>query len=101
MKNKFLPAAAMAAFLSLSIAAFAADANRKKNALGKVDADKDGKITEAEFVAAMKDRLDEAKAKAAFAKRDKNHDGVLTADEMKTVAEDRKEGAKKRKDAAR
>ena len=101
MKTKFLPAAAMAGFLSLSVVAFAADATRKKNALGKIDADKDGKITEAEFVAGMKERMDEAKAKAAFARLDKNHDGVLTADEMKAFAEDRKEGGKKRKDAAK
>ena len=67
MKTKFLPAAAMAGFLSLSVVAFAADATRKKNALGKLDADKDGKITEAEFVTGMKERMDEAKAINVFA----------------------------------
>jgi Ca2+-binding EF-hand superfamily protein len=70
-----------------------------------MDADKDGKLTLKEFVAASKARADKAgkefkeeDAKAAFAKKDANKDGVLTADEMSAAApSDKKAKAKKPK----
>ncbi len=95
MKNTLFKIAALAALVGFTGSAFAAE-GKKRGA--KVDADGDGKVTQAEFVASVKDRMDEGKAKTAFSKRDKNGDGVLSADEMKP-AEGKEGKGKKRKDA--
>jgi len=85
MKN--LPLVAAAAVLTLAAAVYAADDAKPNRAFSKADTNGDGKVSEAEYLAAQKDKTDEAKAKAksAFARRDKNKDGVLSADEFKTA----------------
>lgn len=47
------------------------------------DADRDGFLTEAEFVAAAKDEDQKSKMKKRFAKIDVNGDGKLSLDEFK------------------
>lgn len=85
-----------AAALSLPIAAFAAKGDRKKAepppAFATVDKDGNGSISEAEFVAAVKEKQGEAAAKTQFASLDKDHDGKLTKEEYAAGTE-----AKKRK----
>lgn len=51
----------------------------------KMDADKDGKLTEAEFVGKKKDDA-AAKAIQAFKKLDKDSDGKVTLEEFKARA---------------
>ncbi len=101
MNKKLLTTAAIAAILGLVGTDYAADANRRKNTAGKADTDKDGKVSQAEFIASVKDRMDESKAKTAFGKRDKNGDGFLDAEELKAAGgkkgEGEKGGEKKRK----
>jgi hypothetical protein len=79
--------AAATAALTLAAAVYAADDAKSNRAFGKADTNGDGKVSEAEFLAAQKDKTDEAKAKAktAFARRDKNKDGALSADEFKVA----------------
>lgn len=99
MKNLPLVAAAMAAF-TLATAVFAADDAKPNRAFSKADTNGDGKISEVEYVAAVKDKTDEAKAKTAFARRDRNKDGALSADEFKVAgkkADGDKPTEKKRK----
>lgn len=75
--------AAIAAALSLPLALNAADENKKKGGgFVAADTDKDGKVTEAEYVAALSGRLDAAAAKARFAKIDADKDGSLTRQEF-------------------
>lgn len=92
MKNLTLVAAATAA-LSLATAVLAADNAKPNRAFSKADTNGDGKISEAEYLAAVKDKTEEAKAKTAFARRDANKDGALSADEFK-VAGKKGEGEK-------
>lgn len=85
---KFLPLVlAAAAALTLAAAVYAADDAKPNRAFSKADTNGDGKLSEAEYLASMKDKSDEAKAKAktAFARRDKNKDGALSADEFKVA----------------
>ena len=84
------------AILALStITSFAADGDAKKpegdkgkpkmspeEMFAKLDTDKDGKISKAEFMASPAAKKDEAKATERFGKMDKNADGSLTKDEM-------------------
>ncbi|WP_395752046.1 EF-hand domain-containing protein [Prosthecobacter sp.] len=85
------------AILALSaVTSFAADGDAPKKAEGdkgkpkfspeemfaKLDTDKDGKISKAEFMASPGAKKDEAKAAERFGKMDKNSDGSLTKDEM-------------------
>src|SRR5205823_11065981 len=75
--------------IALPGAAFAAKGDRKKkktedaNAVTfeTADKDKDGFVTETEYVAAMSAKLDESAAKARFATLDKNADNKLSAEE--------------------
>jgi opacity protein-like surface antigen len=92
MKNLPLVAAATAA-LTLATAVFAADNAKPNRAFSKADTNGDGKVSEAEYVAAVKDKTEETKAKTAFARRDANKDGALSADEFK-VAGKKSEGDK-------
>lgn len=96
MKTPLVSLAALAAALSLASVGFAADGNKPNRAFGKADTNGDGKISETEYVAAVKDKTDEAKAKTAFARRDKNKDGALSADEFKPATEKKGEGDKPR-----
>lgn len=83
MKKQLLLLAAVAALVSLPVETFAADGGRKKSAFSKADTDGDGKVTQAEFVAAAKGKRGESKAADAFARLDKNKDGSLTTEEFK------------------
>jgi Ca2+-binding EF-hand superfamily protein len=75
--------AALAATLSLPLALDAADENKKKGGgFTAADANNDGKVTEAEFVAAVKGRMDEAAAKRRFAALDKDKNGSLSREEF-------------------
>src|SRR5688500_13860419 len=79
--------AALAATLSLPLALNAADEPKKKGGgFTAADADKDGKVTQTEYVAAMKSRLDEAAAKSRFAELDKDKDGSLSREEFNSGA---------------
>jgi hypothetical protein len=82
MKNLPLVAAATAA-LTLASAVLAADNAKPNRAFSKADTNGDGKISEAEYLAAVKDKTEEAKT--AFARRDTNKDGALSADEFKVA----------------
>lgn len=84
MKNLPLVAAATAA-LTLATAVLAADNAKPNRAFSKADTNGDGKISEAEYLAAGKDKTEEAKAKTALARRDANKDGALSADEFKVA----------------
>lgn len=84
MKNLPLVAAATAA-LTLATAVLAADNAKPNRAFSKTDTNGDGKISEAEYLAAVKDKTEEGKAKTAFARRDANKDGALSADEFKVA----------------
>ena len=89
--------AALAAVLSLPLALNAADEKKKTGgAYATADTDSDGKVTETEYVAAMKDRMDEAAAKARFAELDKDKDGSLTRQEFNAGAAEKKNGKKKK-----
>lgn len=96
MKTPLVLLAACAAALGLASVGFAADGNKPNRAFGKADTNGDGKISEAEYVAAVKDKTDEAKAKTAFGRRDKNKDGALSAEEFKPATEKKGDGDKPR-----
>ncbi len=84
MKNLPLLAAATAA-LTLATAVLAADNAKPNRAFTKADTNGDGKISEAEYLASVKDKTEAAKAKTAFARRDANKDGALSADEFRVA----------------
>ncbi len=63
-----------------------------KRTFEQVDADKDGKVSQAEFTAGAKK---EAKAKARFKKKDKDADGVLSKEEFAKCKGKGKKGPKK------
>lgn len=94
MKKQLLLLAAVAALVSLPVESFAADVGRKKSAFSKADTDGDGKVTQAEFVAAAKGKRGESKAADAFARLDKNKDGSLTTEEFKGGDNAKTEAAK-------
>jgi Ca2+-binding EF-hand superfamily protein len=60
----------------------------KHNHFEKMDTDKDGKVTKAEWT---------AKHEAKFAKADANNDGVVTLEELKSLHKDKKHNDKKNK----
>lgn len=82
------------AVLALSaVTSFAADGDAKKpeggkpkmdpaEMLKKLDTDKDGKVSKAEWLASPNAKKDEAKATERFGKMDKNSDGSLTLEEL-------------------
>ncbi|MEZ5304852.1 MAG: EF-hand domain-containing protein, partial [Verrucomicrobiales bacterium] len=88
MKTAFLTLAAVALTSAAAIADEGDKPKKEHNPLkqlAKADTDKDGKVSEAEFVEFAKNRkkpLDEEKAKKQFAKMDKNSDGFVTGDEI-------------------
>jgi len=89
--------AALAASLSLPLALNAADENKKKGGgFTTADADNDGKVTQSEYVAAVKNRLDEAAAKARFAELDKDKNGSLSREEFNAGGGGKKGGGKKK-----
>lgn len=95
--------AMFAAMIAFPIVAFAAKADRserKKAAapadFATIDKDGNGSISEAEYVAAMKEKQTEATAKSQFATLDKDHDGKLSKDELAASAAKKK---RKKKDS--
>jgi hypothetical protein len=97
MQKRFL-LAATAVLLSLPLASHAADGAKKKGPFVLADTDNDGKVSQTEYVVAMKGKLDETAAKAKFAELDKNKDGSLSREEFNAGAGEKK-GGKKKKDA--
>lgn len=53
----------------------------------KLDADKDGKVSKAEFIAGNETEQSEEQAVAKFMRGDKDKDGHLTLAEYRTIAE--------------
>ena len=96
MKKEIL-IAATAVMLSLPLALHAAAQTNKKGAFLAADANGDGKVSQAEFVAAMKGKMDPAAAKAKFVELDMNKDGALSREEY-NAGRGGKKGAKKKKD---
>lgn len=91
--------AALAAVLSLPIALNAADENKKKGGFAAADADGDGKVTKAEFVAYSKTRgMDEKAANARFDELDKDKNGSLSKEELAAAGGGKKGEGKKKKD---
>ena len=93
---------ALAAALVIPFTAFAAKGEKKPKAdaapaFATVDKDGNGSIDEAEYVAAMKEKLGEEAAKTHFASLDKNHDGKLSSEEYAADAPAKK--ARKKKNA--
>jgi len=75
--------AATAALLSLPLVLNAADGNKKKGGgFTAADTDGDGKVSETEYVAAVKSRMAEDAAKKRFAALDKDKDGSLSREEF-------------------
>ncbi len=101
--TKRLIVATLAAAIALPVAAFAAKADKKKNAatatetFASVDKNADGNITQEEFLASQKDKLGEEAAKARFATLDKNKDGKLASDEFGTGTEEPAKKKRKKK----
>lgn len=87
--------AATAVLLSLPLALNAADEAKKKGPFAMADADGDGKVTQAEYVTAMKGKMDEAAAKAKFTELDKDKNGSLTAQEFNPGGGEKKGGKNK------
>lgn len=90
--------AATAVLLSLPLAVQAADEAKKKGPFVAADTDGDGKVSQTEYVAAMKGKMDEAAAKAKFTELDKDKDGSLSRQEFNPGGGE-KQGGKKKKDA--
>ena len=97
--QKQIQIAALAALLSLPLALSAADETKKKGSFVAADTNHDGKVSQTEYVAAMKGKLDDAAAKAKFADLDKNKDGALSAQEFNAGGGEKK-GGKKKKDGS-
>ncbi|BDS06498.1 hypothetical protein NT6N_15380 [Oceaniferula spumae] len=72
-----------------------AKGGKAKKSFDEIDADKDGKVSLAEFTAGAKD---EEKAKAVFTKKDKDSDGFLSKKELggkgEAKGKDKKKGKK-------
>lgn len=89
-----------AVVLTAPVALLAAKGEAKtRTALPKVsfetaDKDKDGSVTEAEYLAAMGENADQKRAKARFGQLDTNHDGKLSKEEMEATAKKKKKESK-------
>jgi Ca2+-binding EF-hand superfamily protein len=94
MKKSFVPTV-LALLVSAPLATLAAEKTPKKSGFAAADANGDGKISPAEYVAAMKGKLDETAAKARFAELDKNKDGSLSPEEFSAGAAAKKNSKKK------
>jgi Ca2+-binding EF-hand superfamily protein len=95
--QKHILIAATAVALALPLALNAADESKKKGGgFTAADTDGDGKVSQAEYVVAMKARLDETAAKARFAELDKNGDKSLSREEFNAGVGDKKGGGKKK-----
>lgn len=106
MKSSSVLLIATVAFgLALPLESFAAKADRserqnKKNdsaatTFETMDKDKDGAVTQAEYLAVMKTSLGEDAAKTRFATLDKNGDGKLSKDEFGSSTPEKKKRKKK------
>lgn len=92
MNKRTLLTAVIATLISLPLALNAADENKKKGGgFAAMDTDKDGKVSKAEYLAAMKGKGDDAKAEARFKTLDKNGDGFLTQEEFAAGQKKKKE----------
>ncbi len=96
--QKHILIAVTAALLSLPLALNAADEAKKKGPFMAADTNGDGKVSQAEYVAAVKGKMDEKAAAAKFAELDKNKDGSLSREEF-AAGEGEKKGGKKKKEA--
>src|SRR4051812_33808393 len=94
MQNRIL-IAATAVLLSLPLASHAADEAKKKGPFMAADTDGDGKVSQSEYIAAVKGKMDEAAAKAKFAELDKDKNGSLSREEFNAGAGEKK-GKKKK-----
>lgn len=95
--QKQIKFAVIAALLSLPLALNAADQAKKKGPFAAADTNNDGKVSQSEYVAAMKGKMDDAAAKAKFTELDKDKDGSLSAQEFNAGGGEKK-GGKKKKD---
>jgi Ca2+-binding EF-hand superfamily protein len=93
--KKHILIAATAALLSLPFASHAADEAKKKGPFMVADADNDGKVTLAEYVAAVKGKMDDAAAKAKFAELDTDKNGSLSREEFNAGSGKKGSGEKK------
>lgn len=96
MKNH-ITIAALAAFAILPLVSNAADEKKTKGPFAMADADNDGKVTQAEYLTAVKGKMDDVAARAKFAELDKDKNGSLSREEMN--AGGGKKGGGKKKDA--
>jgi len=98
---------ALVASLAFPAAGFAAKADRKKKdkndagapAFSSLDKNNDGFVSQAEFLAAMKDKGGSEDAlKSRFASMDKDSDSKLSKEEFETAGKGKKERRKKNKE---
>jgi hypothetical protein len=98
--KKHILLAATAVALSLPLASYAAEQTKNKiNPFMSADKDGDGRISSAEYMAAMMGKQDEAASRAKFAALDQNKDGSLSREEYEAGAAAKKTGKKKKADS--
>jgi Ca2+-binding EF-hand superfamily protein len=100
--SKIALCAALAVAFTLPFTAEAAKGDRKNKkqagpAFSTIDKDGKGEVTEAQYIAAVKDSIGEETAKTQFASMDKNKDGKLTKEEYEAGSAGKK-GKKKNKE---
>ena len=93
---------ALISAIALPLTASAAKGDRKKKddappALAAMDTDKDGSVSQSEFVAATKEKLGEDAAKTKFGSLDKDQSGKLSKEELAADGKGKKKGRKKDK----
>jgi len=93
--QKHIRMTALAALLLLPLTLPAAEGTKKKAAFAAADTDGDGKVSQSEYIAAMKGKLDESAAKTRFAELDKDKNGSLSPEEFSTSTGQKKGGKKK------
>ena len=104
LKTALIPVAALAVAMIMTLPAFAAKGDRKKDrakdagpTFATLDTNKDGSISKDEYVTGMKDKLDKEAALKRFAELDKDKDDKLSNDELGTT-DVKKKRIKKKKD---